>query len=255
MSVILSVNDLTVKYGRHEALSGVSFEVEAGDYIGVVGPNGSGKTTLMKAILGLLPLHEGRIGFNQEVKGRNFVGYLPQKAIANDRLFPAKVKEIVSIGLLAAKKEPRFFAAKDDEKIAAILEKLKIADLKDQKIGNLSGGQQQRVLLARAMVGAPQMLILDEPTSALDPKIREELYDLVKTLNRDDGVTVMLVSHDIGSIGKYTKKMLYLDGKLIFYGNYEEFCRSKEMTDYFGFFAQHHFCWRHADGKCDLIDR
>lgn len=255
MKSILAVQDLTLRYGRHEVLSKVSFEVEAGDYIGVVGPNGAGKTTLMKAILGLLPLYEGRIVFNQESKGKNLIGYLPQKAINNDRLFPAKVKEIVSSGLLAGKREPRFFIPQDEAKIAAILEKLKISDLKDQKIGNLSGGQQQRVLLARAMVSSPQILILDEPTSALDPKIREELYDLVKTLNRDDGVTVMLVSHDVGSIGKYTRKMLYLDGRLIFYGSYDEFCRSKEMTDYFGFFAQHHFCGRHADGKCDFVDR
>lgn len=255
MNKILSVQNLSVKYGRHAALSDVSFEVEAGDYIGVVGPNGSGKTTLMKAILGLLPPSEGKIIFNREGKANNLFGYLPQKAVNNDRLFPAKVKEIVSLGLLANKKDPRFFTPQDYRQIDAILEKLKISDLKDQKIGNLSGGQQQRVLLARAMAGSPRLLILDEPTSALDPKIREEFYDLVKALNQDDGVTVLLVSHDVGSIGKYTGKMLYLDKRLVFYGDYGQFCRSPEMTEYFGFFAQHHFCWRHADGQCDLFDK
>lgn len=254
MNNILSVQNLTMKYGRNEVLSSISFEVGAGDYVGIVGPNGSGKTTLMKGLLGLLPPSEGKIQFGDKPKGTSFIGYLPQKAVMNDRLFPAKVKEIVSIGLLGNKRLPKIITKTDFDKIDSILEKLKISDLKDRKIGDLSGGQQQRVLLARAMVSSPQMLILDEPTSALDPKIREEFYELISGLNREDGVTVLLVSHDVGSIGKYTKKMLYLDRRLVFYGSYEEFCKSKEMTEYFGFFAQHHFCWRHADGKCNLID-
>jgi zinc transport system ATP-binding protein len=251
---ILTVQNLTVKYGRQEVLTKVSFEAEKGDYIGIVGPNGSGKTTLMKAVLGLLPFFEGQIVFNEEMKGSYFVGYLPQKAVTNDKLFPAKVKEIVSMGLLAGKKGPRFFSAKDDEQVDAILEKLKIADLKEKKIGNLSGGQQQRVLLARAMVSSPKLLILDEPTSALDPKIREEFYDLINALNRDDGVTVLMVSHDVASIGKYAAKMLYLDRRLVFYGAFDEFRRSKELTEYFGFLTQPHFGWRDADGKCSRID-
>jgi zinc transport system ATP-binding protein len=254
MNNILSVQNLTMKYGRNEVLSSISFEVKAGDYTGIVGPNGSGKTTLMKGLLGLLTPTEGKIQFGYNLKGNRFIGYLPQKAVMNDRLFPAKVKEIVSIGLLGNKRIPQIITKKDIEKIDIILEKLKISDLKDRKIGDLSGGQQQRVLLARAMVSSPQMLILDEPTSALDPKIREEFYELISGLNKEEGVTVLLVSHDVGSIGKYTRKMLYLDRKLVFYGSYEEFCKSKEMTEYFGFFAQHHFCWRHADGKCNLID-
>jgi zinc transport system ATP-binding protein len=243
-----------MKYGRTEVLSDINFEVAQGDYIGIVGPNGSGKTTLMKGILGLLPPDSGEIIFNQELKGSSFVGYLPQKAMINDRLFPAKVKEIVSLGLLANKRIPKFFTAADYEQIDAILAKLKISHLKENKIGNLSGGQQQRVLLARAMVNSPAMLILDEPTSALDPQIREEFYELIGGLNREDNVTILLVSHDVGSIGKYSKKMLYLDQKLIFYGTYLDFCNSKEMTDYFGFFTQHQFCWRHSDGECHSTD-
>lgn len=250
MNNLLNVQNVVLKYGRYEVLSSTSFTAEQGDYIGVVGPNGSGKTTLMKAILGLHPPAEGRIEFSRDIKDSRFVGYLPQKAITNDRLFPAKVSEIVSMGLLAQKKEPKFITKGDDEKIESILEKLKIADLKDKKIGNLSGGQQQRVLLARAMVAAPRLLILDEPTSALDPKIREEFYGILGELNEKEGVTILLVSHDMGSIGKYTKKMLYLDRKLVFFGSYEEFYSSSEMTKYFGHMSQHQFCWRHMDEKC-----
>jgi len=250
MNNILEVQNVVLKYGRYEVLSATSFDVSPGDYIGVVGPNGSGKTTLMKAILGLHPLSDGKINFSTDIKDSRFVGYLPQKAITNDRLFPAKVREIVSMGLLAQKKEPKIITRQDHVKIDTILEKLKVSDLKEKKIGNLSGGQQQRVLLARAMVGEPHLLILDEPTSALDPKIREEFYTLLGELNEKDGMTILLVSHDMGSIGKYTKKMLYLDRRLVFYGSYEEFCKSSEMTQYFGHMSQHQFCWRHADGKC-----
>lgn len=254
MNNIISVSNLKMRYGKHEVLSDISFNVERGDYIGVVGPNGSGKTTLMKALLGLLSPYEGTIEFDNELKEKGFIGYLPQKQASNDRLFPAKVKEIVSTGLLVYKKNPKIITKSDYEKIEQIMEKLKITDLKDKKIGNLSGGQQQRVLLARAMVSSPMVLILDEPTSALDPQIREEFYTLIDALNKEDGVTIMIVSHDVSSIGKYTKKMLYLDRKLVFFGTYKEFCESKDMTDYFGFLGQHQFCWRHIDGKCDFFN-
>jgi zinc transport system ATP-binding protein len=118
----------------------------------------------------------------------------------------------------------------------------------------LSGGQQQRVLLARAMVSSPKLLVLDEPTSALDPSIREGFYELLTTLNKDDNVTILLVTHDIATVGKYTNKMLYLDRKLHFYGDYEEFCKSKRMTEYFGNITQHQICWRHMNGKCNHTD-
>lgn len=246
---LLTAKSVTMRYGRNEVLSDISFEIEKGDYVGIVGPNGSGKTTLMKGLLGLLPVTSGEFVFNAIDGKKNFIGYLPQKAMASDRLFPAKVSEVVSTGLLGLKRIKPFFNQSDYERIHTTLEKLHILDLKDKKIGDLSGGQQQRVLLARAMVSDPQLLILDEPTSALDPKTREDFYSLIQDLNRNDHVTVLLVSHDVGTIGKYTGKMLYLDRRLIFYGSYDEFCHSQSMTEYFGYFAQHHFCWRHEDGQ------
>ena len=249
MNKLLEAQNVVLKYGKYEVLSATSFDIFPGDYIGVAGPNGSGKTTLMKAILGLHPLAGGKINFSVDIKDSRLVGYLPQKAITNGQMFPAKSKEIVSMGLLAKKKEPKLITRQDQEKIDAIFEKLKISDIKEKKIGNLSGGQQQRVLLARAMVMEPRLLILDEPTSALDPKIREEFYTILGKLNEKDGVTILLVTHDIGSIGKYTKKMLYIDQGLVFYGSYEEFCKSTQMTHYFGYMSQHQFCWRHTNEK------
>ncbi|KAF0193750.1 MAG: ABC transporter ATP-binding protein [Bacillota bacterium] len=246
MTHLFVVDNLALNYGRHEVMSSITFAVEPGDYIGVAGPNGSGKTSLIKAILGLLPPAAGNITYDPSIAGSRSVGYLPQKAIQSDTLFPAKVKEVVAMGLLAHKRGARFFNASDYEKVEAVLSKLGVAELADKKIGSLSGGQQQRVLLARAMVSSPRLLVLDEPTSALDPKIREEFYELLGQLNEQDGVTILLVSHDMASIGKYTKKLLYLDRQIVFYGSYDEFCVSGEMGAYFGPLSQHQFCWRHS---------
>ncbi|MFH0975796.1 MAG: metal ABC transporter ATP-binding protein [Spirochaetota bacterium] len=242
---ILELKNVSVSYGKFSAVTGVTLSVAEGDYIGVVGPNGSGKTTLMKAILGLVPVSEGTISILNGENKKSITGYVPQKNTGNENYFPATVKEIVSTGLLASKRGIKFFTKSDHVKVDSILEKLRINDLCGQKIGSLSGGQYQRVLLARALVSEPRLLILDEPTSALDPVMRSELYTLLSDFNTESGVTILLVSHDIGSIGKYTKKMLYLDGRLVFFGSYGDFCGSETMTDYFGFEAQHRICWRH----------
>lgn len=250
MHTIMEIEKLSAKYGKYKALVDISFKVEKGDYIGIVGPNGSGKTTLIKCLLGLMEPTSGTIRFKNSLEAnRNHVGYLPQKAISSDSLFPAKVKEIVAIGLLNQRKN-RFFLTTDEMQLVEdILSKLNILELKDKKIGNLSGGQQQRVLLARAMVNNPDLLILDEPTSALDPKVREEFYDLLRKLNEVEQTTILLVSHDVGSIGKYTNKMLYLDQRLVFFGDYKAFCKSDDMTAYFGFQSQHKICWRHGHNE------
>ncbi len=247
MSNVLEVENLNVAYGRQRVLEDISFKVHKGDYVGVVGPNGSGKTTLMKAILGLVEAESGRVHFGNGIEiARSKIGYLPQIAITTDSLFPAKVGEIIEMGLLVQKKFPKILSSDEKKKVDKILNELGIYELKDKKIGQLSGGQQQRVLLARAMVGEPEILILDEPTSALDPKIRNEFYELIKVLNEKRQVTILLVSHDIGSVGKYTSKMLYLDHKLVFYGDYKAFCHSPDMTSYFGYETQHKMCWQHG---------
>lgn len=245
---IIEVKDVTVQFGAVEALSGVSFDVTAGDYVGIVGPNGSGKTTLMRTFLGLVPSYKGEVRFS----GRDFssfirdthVGYLPQKMSFLDQRFPATVFEVVLTGAYCCKRFPRRITRADHAAAGDALETLGIADLKGRQIGKLSGGQQQRVLLARALVHKPEILILDEPTVALDPQSRDVFYETISRLNRQKGVTVLLVSHDVGSVGKYASKLLYLDRKLIFYGTMEQFCQSPAMTDYFGT-GQHLICHRH----------
>ncbi len=237
MNNILTVKDLNFKYGKNQILKNINFEVEKGDYLGIIGPNGSGKTTLIKILLGLMGPYEGEINYNKDLLGENFLGYVPQKTFENDKLFPATVKEIVATGLLSQKKGFKFYTKADYQKVDYILNKLKIEDLKDRKVGNLSGGQQQRVLLARSMISEPKLLILDEPTSALDPEIREEFYRILKELNKE-GVNIILISHDLVSIENYINKILFLDRKVIFYGDYEEFKHSEEINRYFGTFIR-----------------
>ena len=248
MTAVLEIKDLHVKYGSETVLENVNFTVEQGDYIGIVGPNGSGKTTLLKSLMGLISLSEGEICFSTPSLGRENVGYVRQKQDGSDTNFPATVREIVSTGLIVHKKGINYLNSQDRDSVDEVLKSLHIDNLQNKKVGHLSGGQYQRMLLARALVNKPGMLILDEPASALDPMIRDDLFHILSDLNKNERITILFVSHDIGSIGKHTNKMLYLDRKVVFFGDYEQFCQSKAMTAYFGYEAQHNFCWRHTRG-------
>jgi zinc transport system ATP-binding protein len=246
---VVEAKDLTVHLRGTEALSGVSFAVEEGDYIGIVGPNGSGKTTLVRSLLGILPWASGEAKlFGCDLAAfRKWadVGYLPQKGTAIDPRFPATAREVVASGILVRKPFPPFLNQSDNKEIQETMKVLNIQDLAERPIGRLSGGQQQRVLLARAFAHRPSLLLLDEPAAALDPQTRDAFYSILEHLNREHHVTVLLVSHDINTIGQYASKLLYLDRKAVFYGKFDEFCRSKVMTDYFGQSTQHVICHRH----------
>ena len=249
MNPILTVKNICVRYGSIEVLHDVTFTVEKGDYVALVGPNGAGKTTLVKTVLGLSGRYSGTAElFGQDRKsfhdwGR--IGYLPQRVHAFDPLFPAKVKEVVGLGLLSQKHFPKRFTSEDTSKIRQTLDLMGIADLADKLIGELSGGQQQRVFLARALVSDPELIILDEPGTALDPQSRESFFEFIKKLNEERGMAIILITHDTAQIGQYAKKMLYLDKKVVFYGSFADFCKSKEMNQYFGHFSQHLICHQH----------
>jgi zinc transport system ATP-binding protein len=230
-------------------LEDISFTVLTGDYVGIVGPNGSGKSTLVQSLLGLVPISSGSARlfgagcdeFNQW--GR--VGYLPQSLRLLNPSFPATVAETVGLGLLSLKKFPRRLSRLDHDIVHTTLDNLGIYDIRSKLIGELSGGQQQRVLLARALVNNPELLILDEPTAALDPETRERFYHMIADINQTQGVTVMLVTHDTGVIGQYASKMLYLDKRMLFFGSFDDFCHSPEMSVLFGEHSQHLMCHRH----------
>lgn len=246
---VLSAQGLSFQYNSSEILTDISFRLHMGDYLGIVGPNGSGKSTLIKLILGLLKPSRGLItlfGRTMEEFGDwHKVGYLPQKINSLNPHFPATVREIVSLGLLSTKSYPRRITKSDDRRISSALELLDIIDIKNELIGELSGGQQQRVLIARALVSKPALLILDEPTTALDPEVREKFFSILRDLNEKRSVTLIIITHDIGTIGKYASRLLYLDKKVIFYGGFDDFCASSDMANYFGEFSQHVICHRH----------
>jgi zinc transport system ATP-binding protein len=232
-----------------EVLSRISFRVTAGDYLGIVGPNGSGKSTLVRALLGLMEPDAGELELFG-VPAHRFaewgrIGYLPQRIRFFNPNFPGTVEEIVRLGLIAGGARLSRSSTGQNREIDDALELLGIRDLKKRLIGGLSGGQQQRVLLARAMVNRPELLILDEPTTALDPETREQFYALLERVNRSEGITVLLVTHDTWSIGKYANRFLYVDKKIIFDGSFDDFCHSAEMTAFFGEHAQHLICHRH----------
>ncbi len=240
---IITVKDLHFKYQTNEVLSDINFNVKPGDFIGIVGPNGSGKTTLVRLVLGLLKPTRGEVRL-----GRARIGYLPQKPFPYGLRFPSTAAEVVGLGLLSLKKFPKSLDKSDGPAIDKALDRLGIWNIKNKLIGDLSGGQQQRVFLARALVNEPEILILDEPTLALDPEARENFFGTLKQLNAEMGTTILLVTHDIGNIGRYARQLLYIDKKIVFYGGFDDFCDSNEAGEYFGEFAHHIICHRHDKG-------
>ncbi len=244
---VLRVENLSFRYNSAEVLTGVNLTMAAGDYVGLVGPNGSGKTTLLKNILHITPPTTGEV-FLFGTAARSFrawhkIGFLPQKADSLHPNFPATVREVVEMGLAAGR------AKNSHELLKRALGKLNILDLQGRLIGELSGGQKQRVLLARSIVNEPQLLILDEPATALDPESRDNFFSLLDGLNKREAVAIILVTHDLGSVGSYASKLLYLDRRPLFYGSFDSFCQSESMTSYFGPSSQHIICHQHNDRK------
>ncbi len=226
--VVVNIENVTVRYHHFEAVKNISFDVKKGDVIALIGANGSGKTTLIKALLGLLRVSQGTIWKADGLQ----IGYLPQNTSLQDRFFPATVEEVVSIGLLAKRKFPKFLNRDDRKKILQTLDMLRIPHLLKKRIGELSGGQQQRVLLARALVSAPEILILDEPTSALDHSMRKHFFEIVKKLNEKLNITVILVTHDIVSAGDYINRVVYLDQVIKFNDTFDAFCEHPELSPF-----------------------
>ncbi|MCX8069606.1 MAG: metal ABC transporter ATP-binding protein [Thermodesulfovibrionales bacterium] len=240
----IRVTNLTARYGINEAIKDIDFIVREGDFVGLVGPNGSGKSTLIKTILGLLKPSKGSISlFGTELsdfKDWHRVGYLPQQTTLTTNFFPCTVNEVVSMGFYRNKRGNNM-----KNKINKALTLLAIDHIGNRMIGSLSGGQLQRVLIARAIVNEPDLLILDEPTTAIDPETRDNFFALLKDLNSRQKTSILLITHDTGTIGEYANKLLYLDKVVIFFGTFDEFCHSEHMTQHFGKASQHIICHKH----------
>ena len=216
---LLSCRDLQLGYDGREILRDLSFEVNAGDYLCIVGENGSGKTTLMRTILGLVPPLSGQVVTGEGLL-RTEIGYLPQQT-DTQRDFPATVREIVLSGCQARCGLRPFYSKEEKQLAEKNMERMDITALKNRCYRELSGGQQQRVLLARALSATQKMLLLDEPVSGLDPRVTAEMYALIKRLNRE-GITIIMISHDIEAAVTYASHILHI-GKTIFFGTREKY--------------------------------
>lgn len=226
---ILECKNVHMSYDSTKAVNGVSLTVDEGDFLCIVGENGAGKSTLLKGILGLQKLSEGSVSFNG--LKRSEIGYLPQKTqVQKD--FPAGVAEVVLSGRLRGNK---LFYTSTDKRIAREnMEMMKITSIKNKSFNELSGGQQQRVLLARALCATEKLLLLDEPTSGLDPFVTEDMYKLIEHLNKEHGVTVIMVTHDIKGSLKYADKILCMEHDGDFFGTTEEYLKTDAAKKIFG---------------------
>jgi len=228
MSLIICDN-VSLAYGKQAVLSDLSFTVERGDYLCVVGENGSGKSTLVKTLLGLLSPVSGSISFGNGLT-RKSIAYLPQQNAAQ-KDFPASVMEVVLSGRLSSKRIISFYNAYDREVAKGVMERLAITDLASRSFRELSGGQQQRVLLARALSSESELLLVDEPTTGLDPLVTADLYGLIEEVSAS-GKTVIMVTHDIASAVKYASHILHLHQKPLFFGTKEDYVSSEVGRGY-----------------------
>ena len=217
-------------YDGHVAARDLSFSVRAGDFLCVAGENGSGKTTLIRGLLRLLAPMEGTITFSPEL-GRTGIGYIAQEAIAK-RDFPAGVFEIVLSGNLGKMGLRPFYTPSEKRRAEETLRQLGVADLKNHCFRELSSGQQRRVLLARSLCAAKKLLVLDEPFAGLDPLISAELYQLLKKINQERGMTIIMVSHDI-EVAACASHALHLRRRQVFFGSMEEYRKSETGQKFF----------------------
>lgn len=222
---LLSCEKVCFAYESGHVCENIDFELSEGDYLCIVGENGAGKSTLVKGLLGLKAPCSGKITRSPGLRA-NEIGYLPQQTSAQSD-FPAGVFEVVLSGCLNGLGFRPFYRRQDRDKALSSLEKLDISDLKDCCYRDLSGGQQQRVLLARALCATKKLLLLDEPFAGLDPLVTAELYKLIEHINRDLGISIIMVSHDIRGAVKYATHILHLKTVQVFFGKTGDYLKSE----------------------------
>ena len=232
MGLLLKCEHVDFGYENQDAVIDVSLEVSTGDYICIVGENGSGKSTLMKGILGLLKPTEGKIEISEELKKAG-IGYLPQQTAAQ-KDFPATVFEVVISGCLGKRGNRPFYSPKEKQTALSNLERLGIADLKKSCFRDLSGGQKQRALIARALCATDKLLILDEPITGLDPSAIQDFYNIIRKLNREEQVAILMVSHDMANIVRQAGKILHLQQKALFWGTVQDYLKSGLGNQFLG---------------------
>ena len=229
---LITCENLTLGYEGKAILSGLNFTVNSGDYLCIVGENGSGKSTLVKSLLGLKAVDSGKIEFGDGLKQRE-IGYLPQQTdVQKD--FPASVYEVVLSGRLNSRGFHPFYTTKDRQQAREKMQMLGIEDLAKQCFRDLSGGQKQRVLLARALCATKKLLLLDEPVTGLDPIVTAEFYQLISRINKESGIAVVMVSHDIESTVEYASHILHLQETVLYFGKAQDYLKSRAGKTFLG---------------------
>lgn len=216
---VIEINNLSFSYGHTEVLCDINLAIPQGDYIGIIGPNGAGKTTLLKIILGLIKPFHGTVSlFGEDINSFHKwedIGYVPQKATNFEGSFPATVFEIVLMGRYGKRGLTHSMTAEDKSIVRKALEQVGMLDLQNRLIGELSGGQQQRAFIARALASEPKILFLDEPTVGIDRAAQEEFYTLLRRLNSELGITLVLISHDIETVTREVRHVACIDKALV----------------------------------------
>ena len=239
---LIKCTDLCCNYGSFKAAINVNFSVSEKDYLCIVGANGSGKSTVVKTILGLHKEYTGQIEKAKNCK----IGYLPQQtSIQKD--FPASVFEVVLSGNLANKKFFSFYTKQDKAKSWENIERLGIEEIAKKSFRDLSGGQQQRVLLARSLCAARNLLVLDEPVTGLDPTVTDELYSIIHNLNKIDGLSIIMVSHDIHRAVSQATHILHMNKEPLFFGTSEEY----KASSFYKQMKNVETCSTHCTCDCD----
>ena len=220
---LVVLDDLACGYDGRAVLDHISLQIGVGQFAGIVGPSGSGKTTVLRAILGQVDVFHGAVRFpgsRERRGGRCRVGYVPQLETI-DWSFPVTVEQVVLMGLAAESGPFPWTSKADRRRMHQLLERLGIGECAKRHIRDLSGGQQQRVFLARALIRAPELLLLDEPTSGADIKTRHEILHLLAELNRD-GITVLLTTHDLNSVAAHLPWVICLNRRIVAEGTPDE---------------------------------
>ncbi|MDG0865964.1 ATP-binding cassette domain-containing protein [Candidatus Lucifugimonas marina] len=209
-------------YNSDPVVRDINFSITPGEFAAILGPNGSGKTTLMKLALGLLKPTSGQVLLFGEPADSftdwHRVGYVPQRTQATESRFPASVREIVNFGSYTGFNPLAIFNRKSSSRVDEAMELAGIQHLADRRVSDLSVGQQQRMLIARSLVRQPDLLVMDEPVAGVDAAGEEQFHSMVRRLNRDLGITIVMVSHDIGAVMREATTCACVNGDIVFHG-------------------------------------
>jgi len=229
---LIELEDVSYRYGDTSALEHIFLTVEKGEFWAVIGPNGSGKSTLIKLILGLIRPLSGQIRLfgqdSSDFREKEKIGYVSQKSNACNRASPATVREVVRSGLVKKTGLFRRYPADANEKVDSALAAVGMEDFTERSIGDLSGGQQQRVFIARALISDPELLVLDEPTVGIDRKHMQSFYNMLGRLNREKGIAIVLVTHDVDTVSELVTHVACVNRSIHFHGPHEEYSRQED---------------------------